>query len=373
RSRFLRPCSTFDSLYSLISETSRRAKRRASSCFFASSDCGCWNAAPRPTPAGGTYCVVGRSSPPIDVGAPAAGAAGGTAAGFGAGAGVGAENSSAEGMLKAGAAGAAPIISLICAASNRIVCDPTDGETAGTGAGIAGRGAVAGPAAGAGAGFGGAGGGAGGGAATGAGFGATGAGAGEGAGAGAGTGFGAAGAGAAASEPESLRLGDGVFLRNASVSISRPVVKTSNSTDDVSSFATSSLTTSTYTAAATLSLITIGTRIAFSDAATPSRVERFAPSHTTTRSSRRTVSSSGMSPGAALKRFTFSSLPPAAVKPAPFHPLNVSPRRMRSAAREPKWRHSSSRALRTSTCDFPRSTACTARLTSAASGPPPTT
>src|SRR5436305_3369362 len=79
-SLFLRPWSTFASLYSLISETRRPAKRRASSCFLASSLCGPPNAEPRCRPAGGMYCVVARSS---DAGGADGGGGGGGGAGVG--------------------------------------------------------------------------------------------------------------------------------------------------------------------------------------------------------------------------------------------------------------------------------------------------
>ena len=82
--------------------------------------------------------------------------------------------------------------------------------------------------------------------------------------------------------PASTRLGDGIFLRIASVSISNPVVNTSSSSDAGSSLPTSSCTASTYTVAATLSLITIGIRIAFLEPLTPRRVERLLPSQMTT-------------------------------------------------------------------------------------------
>src|SRR5436190_2533338 len=97
-SLFFRPWSTFDSLYSLISETRRRAKRRASSCFFASSLCAPPNAAPRCRPAGGTYCVDGRSS--------VCGGGGGGGGGGAAGRCVAVlvPNSSADGTLKLGRA-----------------------------------------------------------------------------------------------------------------------------------------------------------------------------------------------------------------------------------------------------------------------------
>src|SRR5439155_9960715 len=183
-SLFFRPWSTFDSLYNLISETRRRAKRRASSCFFASSLCAPPNAALRCSPAGGTYCVDGRSS------ACGGGGGGGTVAGRCVA--VLVPNSSAAGTLKLGRAPA--IISRIDAADIATVSAPPACSGAG-------------------------------------GWGAAGGGGGE--------------TGAAASSADSLRLGDGIFLRIAVVSIRRPVVKTRISTDDASNFAASSSVTST--------------------------------------------------------------------------------------------------------------------------------
>src|SRR6185436_15170429 len=61
-----------------------------------------------------------------------------------------------------------------------------------------------------------------------------------------GGGGGAGGAGAAAAAAsDSVRLGDGVFLRMESVSMSSPVVKTSSSTDVASSFDASCAVAST--------------------------------------------------------------------------------------------------------------------------------
>src|SRR4051812_10419417 len=68
---------------------------------------------------------------------------------------------------------------------------------------------------------------------------------GGGVGRGAGAGSGAAARCGAVTDSASLKLGDGVFLRVAIVSMSRPVVKTSSSSDDASSFAASASIAST--------------------------------------------------------------------------------------------------------------------------------
>ena len=71
------------------------------------------------------------------------------------------------------------------------------------------------------------------------------AGGGVGRGAGAGCGAGAAARCGAVTDSASFKLGDGVFLRLAAVSMSSPVVKTSSSSDAASSFAVSASTAST--------------------------------------------------------------------------------------------------------------------------------
>ena len=96
---------------------------------------------------------------------------------------------------------------------------------------------------------------------------------------------------------------------------------------------------STYTAAATLSLITIGMSAAASGDFTPSCSAMDAPSHAIIRSSVINWFSCGIFPAGAAKRLMASSLPPWSVKPEPFHPAKPSVRRISSAAREPYPRH----------------------------------
>src|SRR6266498_3066078 len=133
-SLFFRPWSTFDSLYSLISETRRRAKRRASSCFFDSSLCAPPKV-PRCRPGGGTYCVDGRSS---WCGVGAGGGGGGGVAAAARLAAVVEPNSSAAGTLKLGRAPA--IISRIAAAERATVSELPAASGLGAGGGGAGGG-----------------------------------------------------------------------------------------------------------------------------------------------------------------------------------------------------------------------------------------
>src|SRR5207253_7341880 len=122
---------------------------RASSCFFASSDCWPPKSGLRPTFEGGTYCVEGRlpvsSAAAGDAAAAATGAGAGAAGGGGgggggaacAGRGPGVLNSSAAGMLKVGEA-VAFIISRSWAAETAIVASPLGAAAAGAGGGAAG-------------------------------------------------------------------------------------------------------------------------------------------------------------------------------------------------------------------------------------------
>src|SRR5205085_3259296 len=233
------------------------------------------NAPPRATPLGGTYCVLGRSSRSlrpgdVDVGTFAATGTLGVVAFADCGVLLAPLNSSADGMLKLGRGDC--ITSRICADDMLTVA-----FASGTSGGGGGGGGAAGGGAGSGVG---------------------------GSGAAAGTAGRAAMNDVASPSSSAPRLGDGTFLRIASVSTSRPVVKTSSWIDAASSFPASSAVASMNAAAASLSLIIIGTRIARVEPATPRRVERLSPSQVTTVSSRNTRSSSGINPGAALKRFT---------------------------------------------------------------------